>query len=183
MPEYLRNHLEGATYFFTFVTYNRAPVFANPTARKLLHIVMNQVKTRMPFELVAICLLPDHVHMLITLPEKEANYSIRIREIKRLFTITYRKEIGMQFERSESRLNKHEATVWQRRFWEHTVRDTKDLQNHFDYIHFNPVKHGLVTAVEDWEWSSFHRYVEKGFYPKGWGDKIVNQLSGDKFGE
>ena len=183
MPEYRRIYLEGSTYFFTIITYKRSPIFKNPIARNILHNTFEQVKFRLPFDIIAICLLPDHIHLLMRLPDNDSDYSMRIREIKRLFTISYKSQFSSQFERNASRLNKQEATIWQRRFWEHTIRDEKDLQNHFDYIHFNPVKHGLVEEPGDWQWSSFQRYVEMGFYPQDWGKIYSDSAIDNCFGE
>jgi putative transposase len=124
----------------------------------------------MPFKTEAVCLLPDHLHCIWALPEDESDYSIRWSEIKRLFTRAYVREIGPGGERGESRRKRREAAVWQRRFWEHMIRNEEDLNRHIDDIHYNPVKHGLVKRVCDWPWSSFHRYVRMGFYEREWGE-------------
>jgi putative transposase len=113
------------------------------------------------------------LHCIWTLPGEDANYSLRWREIKRLFTQGYLNRIGPGERRNESRLKRGEAAIWQRRFWEHTIRDEADLRRHRDYIHFNPVKHGLVRRVCDWRWSSFHRYVKLGWYPNDWGGAVA----------
>ena len=126
---------------------------------------------------------PDHIHTLITLPEDDVDYSLRIRDIKRLFTTEYLAIFGETTPRNRSRINKKEASVWQRRFWEHTIRDELDYQNHFDYIHYNPVKHGLVKDVSMWAWSSFHRYVSLGVYEPGWGDGFNLRNNKVDFGE
>jgi putative transposase len=96
-----------------------------------------------------VCLLPDHIHCIWTLPDRDINYSVRWKEIKRLFTKSYLEQIGPGDIRSESRVRRGEAAIWQRRFWEHTIRDQTDLNHHLDYIHYNPVKHGLVQTVSD----------------------------------
>jgi putative transposase len=183
MPEYRRAKVPGGTFFITVVTFNRLPIFLNPIARDLLHVAWEDVTRRFPFTTDAICLLPDHIHALITLPEEDADFSMRIREIKRLFTRVYLAEIGSVTNRSRSRMDKNEATVWQRRFYEHTIRDERDLNTHMDYIHFNPVKHGLVSHVSEWQWSSFHRYVKNGYYSPDWGDGVSFKDEQDKFGE
>ena len=110
---------------------------------------------RHPFSTDAICLLPDHIHCVWTLPEADQNYSTRWKEIKRRFTNGYLDEIGPVEIRNQSREKRGEASIWQRRFWEHTIRDQEDLDRHINYIHYNPVKHGLVQRVRDWQWSSF----------------------------
>ena len=106
---------------------------------------------------------------------------MRWREIKRIFTHEYLYRIGSGGILNASREKREEAAIWQRRFWEHTLRDERDFNQHLDYIHYNPpknggrpVKHGLVKRVQDWPWSSFHRYVRQGYYDIGWGDTNEN---------
>ena len=126
------------------------------------------------------CLLPDHLHCIWTLPESDSNYSVRWKEIKRVFTRGYPAQIGSGEARNPSREKRGEAAIWQRRFWEHTIRDEVDLARHIDYVHFNPVKHGLVEDTADWPWSSFHRFARTGYYPDNWGKTIeqnVNELA------
>jgi putative transposase len=94
---------------------------------------------------------------------------MRWKEIKRIFSRQYGRQFGSPEKRNQSREKRQESTVWQRRYWEHTIRDEKDLSIHVEYIHYNPVKHGLVNRVADWQWSSFHRYVAMGFYDASWG--------------
>ena len=169
MPEYRRVRIEGGTYFFTVVTYQRRHILTDLPARKLLHDAWLDTQHRFPFETVAVCLLPDHLHCIWKLPQDDANYSIRWKEIKRLFTKSYLKEIGnCGEERNSSRIKRKEATIWQRRFWEHTIMDEDDLNNHVDYIHYNPIKHGYVARAADWPWSTFHRYVKEGVYDEDW---------------
>ena len=183
MPEYRRVRTHGATVFITFVTFDRMPILTFPTSRRILGDVWRSVAKRSPFTTDAICLLPDHIHTLMTLPENDLDYSLRIREIKRLFTIEYLAFFDKITPRNQSRINKKEATIWQRRFWEHTIKDEQDYQNHFDYIHYNPVKHGLVKDVSLWAWSSFHRYVSLGVYEPGWGDGLAQRNNNVDFGE
>lgn len=121
------------------------------------------VKRERPFRLEATVVLPDHLHAIWTLPEGDDGYSGRWRAIKTRFTrLTGAAGIGL------TRNAKGEYDLWQRRFWEHTVRNERDLQTHVDYIHFNPVKHGCVKRVQDWPHSTFHRYVRAGLYPIDW---------------
>jgi putative transposase len=168
MPNYRRSKEEGGIYFFTVVTYQRLSLFTDRDARKILHDAWSDTQQRFPFETLAICLLPDHLHCLWRLPERDANYSIRWKEIKRLFTKGYVDNIGLGEVRNESRQKRHEAAIWQRRFWEHTIFDEKDFERHLDYIHYNPIKHGYVKCAGDWPWSSFHRYVAMGIYEADW---------------
>ena len=183
MPNYRRPRIKGATVFITLVTYQRVPFLIQPEARQILRSAWNYVSIKHPLTIDAICLLPDHIHAIITLPEEDDDYSIRIREIKRMFTIKFMTACRERLKPNDSWKNKGEATLWQRRFWDHIIRDEKDFQSHFDYIHYNPVKHGLVDSPSSWEWSSFHRYVRLGVYEDVWG-KIYGHktISGD-FGE
>ena len=149
MPNYRRNYVPGGTYFFTLVTFQRRKIFDTPSKLDFLYGVIRQVQRNKPFDLLAYCLLPDHIHLLMELPEEDSDFSIRIREIKRLTTLR------MKHETSES-INR----IWQDKFWEHTIRDEKDLQTHFDYIHYNPIKHGLMQTYDGWKWSSFREYCD-----------------------
>jgi len=187
MLEYRRVFLKGGTYFITIVTYQRGELFTNPQARKFLHHAFVDVKFRFPLKMDAVCLLPDHIYVLMRLPEDDADYPMRIREIKRLFTKAYLNNIGPGAPRNESRQKKHEAAIWQRRYWEHLIRDEKDLNTHIDYIHYNQVKHGLVHSVAKWKWSSFHRYVKEGVCDPEWGKglyliKKIDILANDRIG-
>jgi putative transposase len=168
MPEYRRSKVKGGTYFFTVVTYDRRPIFSHEIARGILHNAWDNTRQRFPFKTLAICLLPDHLHCIWRLPSDDANYSIRWKEIKGLFTKSYLAQIGPGEERNLSRQTRREAAIWQRRFWEHTIETENDLEHHLDYIHYNPVKHGYVGRVKDWPYSSFHRYVKEGIYAMDW---------------
>jgi putative transposase len=183
MPDYRRSLVQGGTFFFTAVTYNRQPILTSQAARTILRLAWNTVTEDFPFVTDAICLLPNHIHCIWTLPEGDVNYAIRWAEIKKRFTKAYHRQMGNGEQSTASRLKRGEAAVWQRRFWEHTIRDLDDYYRHLDYIHYNPVKHGLVEAVDDWEWSSFHWYVRLGYYPEGWGMKAEEWKDGEVFGE
>ncbi len=143
MRKYIRNYVEGGTYFFTMVTKNREPLFLDPALCELFMAGITKVKSHQPFELDAFCILPDHIHLLVSLPEEVRNYSNIIKEIKKDTTKSIRKH-----------LDQPDLVVWQARFWEHTIRDERDMQTHYDYIHYNPVKHGYVESVDQWKWSS-----------------------------
>ena len=172
MPEYRRTLIPGGTYFITIVTYQRKPILTSPQSREILHIAWDTVKTYYPFTTDAICLLPDHIHTLITLPENDGDFPKRIGEIKRLFSVKFNIQMKNINKKNDSRIKRRETTIWQRRYWEHTLRDEKDWQNHLNYIHYNPVKHGLVNNVKDWPWSSFSRYVKLGYYEIDWGSDV-----------
>ena len=157
MPRFRRAFIEGGSYFFTVVTFNRMPILTTEESRAILRAAWLDVNGRFPFETVAVCLLPEHLHRIGSLPEGDAEHSMRWKEIKRLFTKSYLVKVGPGEERNESRLKTGEAAIWQRRYWEHMIRDEEDLWRHLDTIHYNPVKHGLAQRVADWPWSSFHR--------------------------
>jgi len=183
VPEYRRSYIEGGTYFFTVVTYNRLLILTTDTSRELLRSAWMDVRKRFPFTTIAVCLLPDHMHCIWSLPDGYANDSVRWKEVKRLFTKGYLAQVGPGGTRNETRMKRNEAAIWQRRFWEHTVRDQEDLNRHMDYVHYNPVKHGLVERVVDWPWSSFHRYVTEGYYGDDWGGVVGREVQGMECGE
>ena len=176
MTQYRRSHFQGGTYFFTVVTYNRLPIFLDEDCRKILHNAWMTVQAKHPFQTDAVCLLPNHIHCIWALPEMDSNYSVRWKEIKRLFTRHYLEQVGPGNIRNASHLKQGEAAIWQRRFWEHSILDDEDLNRHRDYIHYNPVKHGLVTRAADWPWSSFQRFVRMGYYEANWGEGIEKRL-------
>ena len=178
MPEYRRSFVEGGTYFFTVVTYDRLPILTAAPARAILHKAWHDVCQRFPFETIAVCLLPEHIHCIWKLLERDANYPMRWREIKRRFTMRYQMEVGSGETRNASREKKHEAAIWQRRYWEHTILDQEDLEAHLDYIHYNPVKHGYVTRAGDWHFSSFLRYVREGLYEPDWAGEESGRIQG-----
>jgi putative transposase len=171
MPHYRRNYVQGGTYFFTVATHQRQAIFASDTGRNILREALVLEQKKRPFEIFAMVLLPDHLHAIWTLPPKDANYSLRWAKIKEEFTRNYLAVGGQEGSITNSRLRHRERAVWQRRFWEHTCRDEDDLKRFLDYLHWNPVKHGLVPRVRDYPWSSFHRFVRLGEYPPSWGDE------------
>jgi putative transposase len=169
MPDYRRLHIPDGTVFFTVVTHDRRPFLTDSLARDCLREAIEKVRRQRPFTLAAMVLLPDHLHAIWTLPDRDGDYSVRWRLIKQEFTELYLARGGREGRRSPSRMKRKERGVWQRRFWDHVIRDEHDLERHFDYLHYNPVKHGLVRRVRDWKWSTFHRYVREGIYPIDWG--------------
>jgi putative transposase len=169
MPHYRRNYVPGGTYFFTVVTYRRRRMLVDELARRCLRDAITEIRGKWPFEQVAFVLLPDHLHAVWTLPPGDDRYSLRWRRIKEDFTRRYLKAGGTELPQTDSRIAHGHRGVWHKRFWEHTVRDEDDLKHCADYVHFNPVKHGLVARVADWPWSSFHRFVELGEYDPTWG--------------
>jgi putative transposase len=169
MPDYRRWYVPGGTYFFTAVTYNRRPILCSALARNGLHKAIDTIRQRHPIELVAVVLLPDHIHTIWTLPQGDAAYPVRWKRIKEEFTLSYLVGGGTEVPPSPSRVRQGERGVWQRRYWEHVVRDEEDLKRCVDYVHWNPKKHGYVSNVCDWHWSSFDRYVELCEYTRDWG--------------
>jgi putative transposase len=174
MVRYRRNFLAGGTFFFTATVADRRSTILIDHI-DLLRYACRTTRRAQPFSIDAVVVLPDHLHTLITLPPDDADFSGRWRRFKGLFT---RLVVGRGFICGRNR--RGEYALWQRRFWEHTIRDESDWQRHMDYIHFNPVKHGLVSQVSDWPYSSFHRYVRLGLLPDDWGG-FVEQ--GSRFGE
>ena len=165
MSNYRRDFTQGGMYFFTVVLENRQSNLLTSYIEELRE-AFAETQKYYPFEIVAICILPDHFHLIMQLPEYDDNYSVRIQNLKHNFT--KRLPINFRFP-SKSKPNRREAGIWQRRFWEHLIRDDEDLANHLDYIYYNSVKHGYVKIVKDWQFSSFHRDVRNGIYPENWG--------------
>ncbi len=167
MPNYKRAR-SGRTYFFTVVTLQRVQIFASAGHVDLLRTVIRDVQASHPFEIHAAVVMPDHLHCLWTLPEGDRDYSRRWSMIKRKFTQMIGKTVPAS-RLGASRIKRREGFVWQRRFWEHEIRDDRDFEAHCDYIHYNPVKHGFVDRPADWAYSSFRKAVQEGYYPKDWG--------------
>ncbi|WLB55355.1 REP-associated tyrosine transposase [Bradyrhizobium japonicum] len=166
---------QGSTFFFTVVLADRSSTLLVDQVDRLRRIYRT-VQQRRPFETVAICILPDHLHAVWSLPDQDVDFSSRWNLIKGGFSRGLEQQM-----RSASKQLKREKGIWQRRYWEHAIRDDADLERHVDYIHFNPVKHGLVTRVRDWSLSSFHRYVDQGTLPVDWGGDM-RDIAG-QFGE
>lgn len=160
MVDYRRAYLKGGAYFFTVVTYDRKPLLIEQSNLLRLRQAFRYVREKLPFQMDSIVVLPDHLHCIWRLPEGDDDFSVRWRMIKHYVAR------GIGAKANERR----EKTVWQRRFWEHCIRDEKDLRRHMDYIHYNPVKHGLVARVKDWPYSSFHRLVQQAYYDECWGE-------------
>ena len=167
MPNYHRVRVPGGTYFFTVNLLERKSRLLVEQI-ETLRTAVKQARAARPFHIDAWVVLPDHMHSIWTLPEGDADYSARWKAIK----IAFAKTMPRTERRSAVRERKGERGIWQRRFWEHTIRDERDYAAHVDYVHINPVKHGLVSAARAWPYSSFHRFVEKGLLPGDWaGDK------------
>lgn len=174
MSNYRRSY-EGNTYFFTVVTYQRQPILCLEESRKALREAISAARGAHPFKIKAWVLLPDHLHCIWELPDGDVNYSMRWGLIKKEFTKKIRGMVGTAHP-TESRIKHREGAIWQRRFWEHKIKDERDFQIHCDYIHYNPVKHGLVGAPVDWENSTFHTYLDDGVYSREWGNKEPDKI-------
>jgi putative transposase len=157
MANYRRNCLEGGSYFFTVNLAERRSRLLTDNI-ELLRAAFRYTQARHPFSVDAIVVLPDHLHAIWTLPSGDADYTLRWRLIKTYFS----RGLVADERRPKSRTAKSEHGIWQRRYWEHTLRDEHDYARHADYIHINPVKHGHVKRVVDWPHSSFHRFVRLG---------------------
>jgi putative transposase len=164
MTAYRRARISGATWFFTVNLAERRNNRLLVENVDGLRETMRKVKAEHPFDIDAIVILPDHIHCIWTLPQGDTDYSTRWALIKAGFS----RGIASGEWRSESRRKRGERGIWQRRFWEHLIRDDLDYQRHVDYIHWNPIKHGWVRRVADWEYSSFRAFVECGVYPLDW---------------
>jgi putative transposase len=154
MADYRRNLVQGGSYFFTVNLADRRSTLLVDRIEEL-RLVVRTVRLRRPFQIDAWVVLPDHMHCVWTLPEYDADYAGRWRAIKTGYTYALRRLGYCQ-------------PVWQARYWEHTIRDERDFAVHIDYVHLNPYKHGHVTRVRDWPYSSFHRFVRAGIYPVEW---------------
>lgn len=179
MPNYIRGDTAGASYFFTVVLQDRSARHLVDHIAELREAV-RKVKQRHPFEIEAMVVLPEHLHAIWRLPADDADFSTRWMLVKQSFTRALERQGAHPRQPSASRNRKGERSLWQRRFWDHRIRDEDDLARHIDYIHFNPVKHGWVMRARDWPYSSLHRYVREGRLPADWG--ISSAIEG-RFGE
>lgn len=164
MPDYRRAWCPGGTWFFTINLQQRHGNDLLVRHIDSLRMAVRHVRNKHPFNIHGWVVLPDHMHCMISLPENDSDFALRWRLIKGRFS----RSIPPTEWCSSSRLQRGERGIWQRRFWEHLIREERDYAAHMDYIHINPVKHGLVTQVIDWPYSTFHRYVEQRVYPPDW---------------
>lgn len=174
MTDYRRLYIPGASWFFTVNLENRQ---GNLLVEHIdiLRAAFAYAKQRHPLRIDAVSVMPEHLHCIWTLPEGDADFSTRWNLLKGYFS----RHLPGGESISQSRAGKRERGIWQRRFWEHCLRDQDDFNRHVDYIHWNPVKHGWVQRVRDWPHSSFHRYVQAGIYPPDWLGDGVEELDGD----
>ena len=178
MSRYRRAKTAGSSYFFTVVAYRRQSILCDKAIRNALRASIETVRVTRPFVIDAWVLLPDHLHCVWTLPDGDADFSTRWMMIKRAVSLACREDYRRADWVTASKLKHRESTSWQRRFWEHQIRDENDFARHVDYIHFNPVKHGYVQRAVDWPHSTFHRYVRDGVYAHDWAVAMESTVPG-----
>jgi putative transposase len=176
MLDYRRAFVPGGTFFFTLVTAGRAPILTDPTALSLLRSCIRDAQRRRPFTIQSFVLLPDHLHTIWTLPQDDADFSIRWSDIKGNFTREWLRTGGAEAVITDAQRDEGRRGVFQPRFMEHTIGDEDDFIAHIEYGHFNPVKHGMVTKPADWPHSTLHRYIRLGLYPSDWGCASVEEI-------
>ena len=180
MSWYRRCQKPGGVFFFTVVTYDRRQILTVPKPREFLRKAIELTQAERPFELLAIVLLSEHLHCVWRLPPEDEDFSTRWRLIKTRFTRAFLQWQGNAPDRNVSRRKQEEHTIWQRRFWEHCIRDETDLKRHVDYIHYNPVKHGYVEQTANWPYSTFDKFLALGEYEPDWGQaepESIRQLN------
>ncbi|MGH8687032.1 MAG: REP-associated tyrosine transposase [Burkholderiales bacterium] len=180
MSSYRRARIAGGSYFFTVTLEDRMATLLVDHVDELRR-AFAATRSESPFKIDAIVVMPNHLHCVWTLPEGDSDYSARWQRIKGRFS----RKIPRGEAISASRNHKRERGIWHRRYWEHLIRDDHDYETHVDYIHYNPVKHGLAGQVRDWQHSSFHRYVGAGVLPADWAGTLEtrNGTGGHQFGE
>lgn len=173
---YRRANIQGGCYFFTVALANRKSALLVEQV-DYLRQAFRIVRQRHPFEIIAMAVMPEHLHTIWQMPPGDADFALRWALIKSAFSRAIPKHEYI----SKSRESKRERGIWQRRYWKHMIRDDNDLEGHVDYIHYNPVKHGLVQRAIDWPHSSIHRYVRLGWLNENWG--TADEALSENFGE
>ncbi len=170
---YRRANAAGGTYFFTV---NLADRRSDLLVRHIdeLRAAIKAAKNARPFEILAMVVLPEHLHAIWRMPQDEADYPLRWSQIKAGFS----RQLAKVETINASRAFKRERGIWQRRYWEHQIRNELDLERHVDYIHYNPVKHGWVACPADWPYSTLHRYIERGWVAPDWGGRMADVEGG-----
>lgn len=161
-----RYYVPNAVVFITQVVDRRIPVFQTPAFVTQLRITLRQVKVLHPFDMIGYVFLPEHFHLMVR-PTGQSNFSAIMQSTKRNFTLDYKKRIGVS----------GRMKFWQKGFWDHVIRDELDFVRHLDYIHYNPVRHGLVDKPEAWPDSSFAYWQQQGGYPARWGWALPDTLA------
>ncbi len=172
MSNYRRYYIPNSIYFITTVTNKRLPIFKDEKNIQIIFTTLKTVKHMKPFNLIAYCLLYDHFHLLISIGEEcKHNITNIIHSMKRNFTMNYKKGHKIT----------HKINLWQKRFWDHMIRNENDLKIHLDYIHYNPVKHGITFKPENYKYSSLNIWMKKGFYETGWGHSEPENMKDIEF--
>jgi putative transposase len=166
MVHYRRLQVKGGIYFFTVALQDRKSTLLTQYIR-VLQKSWKSVQVKRPFKTIAYVILPDHFHAVWQLPEDDNDFPTRLRLIKRQFT---KNVVVMNSVFSKNKRN--EYNIWQKRYWEHMIRDERDYENHINYIHYNPIKHKYVKRTRDWPYSSFMKFVNQGIYKLNWSDNI-----------
>jgi putative transposase len=159
MPNFRRFYIPDALVFITCVTYDRIHYLEDRQNLDLFWQTLRDIQVIHPFHLLAYVILPDHFHWILQIPEGQPNFSQVMQSIKRGFSFAFKNTYSIQ----------GSVHLWQDRFWDHVIRNEIDLERHFDYIHWNPVKHQYVQDPGAWEESSLHHWIRKGYYPASWG--------------
>jgi len=180
MQHYRKIKQPGATFFFTLATYQRRKILDKAPYYQALKSAISAVRKTHPFTIEAFVLLPDHLHCIWTMPSNDCDYAIRWGLIKNQVS-RQEKALTKTAMIGQSRISE-ESGFWERRVWKHQIGDDKDYAVHVDYIHWNPVKHGYVSKVNHWPYSSFHKFVKKGVYPPDWSGMPNEELE-MSFGE
>ena len=177
MPGYRRHRVPGGTYFFTVNLLDRK---SDLLVREigLLREIVRYVRSGKPFRIDAWVVLPDHLHCVWTLPPGDSDYASRWQAIKTAFSTRMPATEAL----TETQVRLNERGIWQRRYWEHTIRNERDYAEHVDYCHINPLKHGWVSAVRDWPYSTFHEFVRKGVYSRDWAGVAPDLKAGERNG-
>jgi len=162
---YKRLFIEGTYVFLTIVTSKRRKILIENI--NILREAFRKTINTYNYELYAICVLPDHIHMIIK-PYDINDYPKIVQQLKRYFSTHINKNELKDYLLTDNNIRKKECDIWQHRYWEHTIRDDKDLYKHLDYIHYNPYKHGYTKCVKDWEYSSFKKFVKMRYYEENW---------------
>jgi putative transposase len=166
MTNIRRYYIPDTPVFITAVCYKRQPILAPAVEKERLLTAMRDVREHLPFVMLGYTILNDHFHWLIK-PKENQNFSHIMQSVKLRYTHRYKQKHGISAP----------VTLWQRRFWDHTVRDEDDHKRHLDYIHYNSVKHEYVDSPDNYPWSSYHEYVERGYYPPNWAKRGIQHLS------
>ena len=169
MPNYIRLRQPGGTYFFTVNLLERGSNDLLTRNIDVLRDAVRVVRRNHPFDIHGWVVLPDHLHCVLEMPRDDSDFAMRWRLIKAGFS----RRVPPAERRSKTRERRGERGIWQHRYWEHLIRDESDYRAHMDYVHVNPVKHGLVKRVAEWPYSTFRRLVAEGVYPKDWAGSVA----------